>query len=159
MNTFEYSDKLLDLFLADIDTGIHWNDTSHRYEYDDGSPVATKDVPLALSVGFNGTDESIANKLRQEDVAAEEFNSDSSLPFIAFYFAGADITRNDYMNRAILRIDIYAKSYADVTAIRARIVELIHSTFDERVRAEGQRSSGINNVYKYRLEFTPLIFT
>ena len=159
MNTFEYSDKLLDLFLADIDSGIHWNDTSHRYEYDDGFPVATKDVPLALSVGFDGTDESIANKLRQEDVAAEEFNSDSSLPFIAFSIAGADITREDYMTRAILRIAIYAKSYADVTAIRARTAELIHSTFDERVRAEGQRSSGINNVYKYRLEFTPLIFT
>ena len=159
MNTFEYSDKLMELFVADIDAGIHWNSTSHRYEYDDGTPVNIKDVPLATSLRFDGTDETISIRLRQENVAVEEFNSETSLPFLAFYFADADKTRNDYVNKAILRVDIYAKYYGDVAPIRARVVELIHRTFDERVRAEGQRSSGITNVYKYRLEFTPLIFT
>ena len=63
------------------------------------------------------------------------------------------------MNLGILRIDIYADSRDNTTAIRRRIVELIHDTFDERIRAEGQRISGIKDVYKYRLEFTPLILS
>ena len=66
---------------------------------------------------------------------------------------------NDYLNLGLLRIDIYTSYRDDVEPIRKRIVDIIHERFDERVRAEGQRSSGITNVYKYRLEFTPLIFT
>ena len=132
MNTFEYNEALWGLFTAD-----------------------TTMITL-LSVGTG--DASYAKKFKQQDVDPTEFSAES-LPTVAFYFADAEKTRNDYVNRSILRIDIYASNYNDVAPIRARIVELIHSAFDERVRAEGQRSSGITNVYKYRLEFTPLVFT
>ena len=73
---------------------------------------------------------------------------------------------NDETLVKLLDVDVddessYVKHYRqeDVAPIRKRIVDIIHERFDERVRAEGQRSSGITNVYKYRLEFTPLIFT
>ena len=132
MNTFEYSTKLCTLLMTD-------------------------DKIIEL-LGIDGSDASFVTKLRQQDVMSEEITSEA-LPFVAFYFADAEKTRNDYMNKAILRIDIYAHEYADVAKIRARIVELVHSEFDERIRAEGQYSSGIPSIYKYRLEFTPLVFT
>ena len=133
MNAFEYSNELWNLF--------------------------TNDETLVKALNVDVNDESSYSKhYRQDDVAPELFNVEN-LPFVAFYFADAGSTVNDYLNLGLLRIDIYASYRDDVEPIRKRIVDLIHERFDERVRAEGQRSSGITNVYKYRLEFTPLIFT
>lgn len=133
MNSFEYTDKLWDIF--------------------------TNDSTLISLLNVNVNDDSsYVLKFRQEDIAPEEFSPDN-LDFIAFYFSDANITINDFMNKGLLRIDIYSSIRDNVAPIRKRIVDLIHENFDERIRAEGQYSSGIVNVYKYRLEFTPLIFT
>lgn len=133
MNAFEYGNELWNLF--------------------------TNDETLVQSLNVDVNDESSYSKhYRQDDVAPELFSVEN-LPFIAFYFADATSTVNDYLNLGLLRIDIYTSYRDDVEPIRKRIVEIIHENFDERIRAEGQRSSGITNVYKYRLEFTPLIFT
>ena len=133
MNAFEFGNELWNLF--------------------------TNDETLVKLLDVDVDDESSYVKhYRQEDVAPELFNVEN-LPSIAFYFADADSTVNDYLNLGLLRIDIYTSYRDDVEPIRKRIVDIIHERFDERVRAEGQRSSGITNVYKYRLEFTPLIFT
>ena len=133
MNAFEFGDELWDLF--------------------------TNDETLMKLLDVDVNDESSYSKhYRQDDVAPELFNVEN-LPFVAFYFADAGSTVNDYLKLGLLRIAIYASYRDDVEPIRKRIVDLIHERFDERVRAEGQRSSGITNVYKYRLEFTPLIFT
>lgn len=133
MNAFEFGNELWNLF--------------------------TNDEILVKLLDVDVDDESSYVKhYRQEDVAPELFNVEN-LPSIAFYFADAGSTVNDYLNLGLLRIDIYTSYRDDVESIRKRIVDIIHERFDERVRAEGQRSSGITNVYKYRLEFTPLIFT
>lgn len=133
MNSFDYSDTLWDIF--------------------------SNDSKLVELLGIDTEDESsYALKLRQEDVVPEEYDVDN-FPFIAFYFSEANITRNDYMNKGLLRIDIYSHTRDAVKHIRERIVELVHENVDERIRSEGQYSSGVRNVYKYRLEFTPLIFT
>ena len=133
MTSYEFIDKLWDIF--------------------------TNDSELTTLLGVATTDDaSYADKFRERDRDADEFDADN-LPCIAFYFADANTTKNDFMNLGILRIDIYADSRDNTTAIRRRIVELIHDTFDERIRAEGQRISGIKDVYKYRLEFTPLILS
>lgn len=133
MNAFEYTDKIWDIFVND---------------------------PMLLDLLEVDTrnEESYAKKIRQEDFMPEEFDA-SSLDFIAFYFADAEMTVNDFLNNGILRFDIYSNIRDRVVPIRERIVTLMHENFDTRVRAEGQRSSGITNVYKYRLEFKPLIFT
>ena len=133
MNAFEYGNELWNLF--------------------------TNDETLVQALNVDVNDESSYSKhYRQDDVAPELFSVEN-LPFIAFYFADATSTDNDYLNLGLLRVDIYTSYRDDVEPIRKRIVEIIHENFDERIRAEGQRSSGITNVYKYRLEFTPLIFT
>lgn len=133
MNAFEYTDKIWDIFTNDPEL-------------------------LELLEVDTRNEESYAIKIRQEDFMPEEFNA-SDLDFIAFYFADAEITVNDFLNNGILRFDIYSNLRDRVVPIRERIVTLMHENFDARVRAEGQRSSGITNVYKYRLEFRPLIFT
>lgn len=133
MNAFEFGDELWNLFTND------------------------ETLVKLLDVGVND-ESSYVKHYRQEDVAPELFNVEN-LPSIAFYFADAGSTVNDYLNLGLLRIDIYTSYRDDVEPIRNRIVDIIYERFDERVRAEGQRSSGITNVYKYRLEFTPLIFT
>lgn len=133
MNAFEYGNELWNLF--------------------------TNDETLVQALNVDANDESSYSKhYRQDDVAPELFSVEN-LPFIAFYFADATSTVNDYLNLGLLRVDIYTSYRDDVEPIRKRIVEIVHEHFDERIRAEGQRSSGITNVYKYRLEFTPLIFT
>ncbi|SFB09896.1 hypothetical protein [Selenomonas ruminantium] len=98
-----------------------------------------------------------ASKFRRRDQEVDEFEP-KDLNFIAFYFVDATVTQNAYMNRGILRIEIYTKTRSETGKIRERIVHLMHEHFDERVCAEGQRSSGIKDIYKYRLEFMPLIF-
>ena len=62
-------------------------------------------------------------------------------------------------NLGYLYIDIYAPTREAVPAIRKIIVDTMHEHFNERVRNEGQQQSGVHAVYKYRLEFTPLIST
>lgn len=133
MNAFEYSEKLWDIF--------------------------TNDEELVTLLNVNTRDNrSYALKFRQQDMLPEEFEPEE-LDFIAWYFSDAYITPNDFMNLGILKIDIYTSMRDNVALIRKRIVDLIHENFDERVRGEGQYTSGIVNVYKYRLEFTPLVFT
>lgn len=133
MTSYEFIDRLWDMF--------------------------TNDAELSALLAVDAADESsYAEKFREQDRDVNEFEA-GDLPYIAFYFADADTTRNDYMNLGILRIDIYADSRDHTTAIRKRIAALMHAQFDERIRAEGQRTSGIKDVYKYRLEFTPLILS
>lgn len=133
MNTNAYIDKL-------------WN-------------IFTNDPELVKLLQLNPEDDaSYAEKYHEQDRPVDEFEADS-LPFIAFYFTDAATTKNDFMNLGFLYIDIYAGSRDDSTTIRDRIVELMHKNFDERVRAEGQRSSGVKNVYKYRVAFTPLVLS
>lgn len=103
-------------------------------------------------------DEDYSLKIRQEDVSAEGYDADK-LPFIAMYFYEAWTTYNDFANLGYLYIDIYAPTREAVPAIRKIIVDTMHEHFNERVRNEGQQQSGVHAVYKYRLEFTPLIST
>lgn len=131
MNTFEYSDMLWDLFTND------------------------EELTTLLEVDSND-DSSYAIKFRQENFMPEEFES-SLLNFIAWYFPETFSTYNDYMGRGILAIDIYAQTIADVPAIRERIVKLMFEHFNLVVYSEGQYQSGIRDVYKYRLEYVPLV--
>lgn len=131
MNTFDYVEELWSLFTANEEL---------------------KDL-----LGIDD-DEDYAIKIRTEDVMAEGYEVDK-LPFITIYFSEAWITENDFMNQGYLCIDIYAAMRNEVPEIRKIIVDTMHDHFDERVRNEGQQQSGIHAVYKYHLEFRPLVFT
>ena len=131
MNTFDYVEELWSLFTANEEL---------------------KDL-----LGIDD-DEDYAIKIRTEDVMAEGYEVDK-LPFITIYFSEAWITENDFMNQGYLCIDIYAAMRNEVPEIRKIIVDTMQNHFDERVRNEGQQQSGIHAVYKYHLEFRPLVFT
>lgn len=131
MNTFDYVEKLWSLF--------------------------TTNEELKNLLGIDD-DEDYAIKIRTEDVMAEGYEVDK-LPFITIYFSEAWTTENDFMNQGYLCIDIYAAMRNEVPEIRKIIVDTMHNHFDERVRNEGQQQSGIHAVYKYHLEFRPLVFT
>lgn len=131
MNTFDYVEELWSLFTANEEL---------------------KDL-----LGIDD-DEDYAIKIRTEDVMAEGYEVDK-LPFITIYFSEAWITENDFVNQGYLCIDIYAAMRNEVPEIRKIIVDTMHNHFDERVRNEGQQQSGIHAVYKYHLEFRPLVFT
>lgn len=131
MNTFDYVEELWSLFTANEEL---------------------KDL-----LGIDD-DEDYAIKIRTEDVMAEGYEVDK-LPFINIYFSEAWVTENDFMNQGYLCIDIYAAMRNEVPEIRKIIVDTMHNHFDERVRNEGQQQSGIHAVYKYHLEFRPLVFT
>ena len=131
MNTFDYVEELWSLFTANEEL---------------------KDL-----LGIDD-DEDYAIKIRTEDVMAEGYEVDK-LPFITIYFSEAWVTENDFMNQGYLCIDIYAAMRNEVPEIRKIIVDTMHNHFDERVRNAGQQQSGIHAVYKYHLEFRPLVFT
>jgi len=133
MNTFAYTEKMAKIFTED------------------------KVLRELLKAGKPRNMREFALKFRRRDQEVDEFEP-RDLNFIAFYFADASVTNNAYMNKGILRIEIYTKTRSETGKIRERIVYLMHEHFDERVCAEGQRSSGIKDIYKYRLEFMPLIF-
>ena len=121
--------------------------------------IFTGDEPLRrlLKAGEPKNMRAFASKFRRRDQEVDEFEP-KDLNFIAFYFADANATGNAYMNKGLLRIEIYTKTRSETGKIRERIVHLMHEHFDQRVCAEGQRVSGIKDIYKYRLEFMPLIF-
>ena len=131
MNTFDYVEELWSLFTANEEL---------------------KDL-----LGIDD-DEDYAIKIRTEDVMAEGYEVDK-LPFITIYFSEAWVTENDFMNQGYLCIDIYAAMRNEVPQLRKIIVDTMHNHFDERDRNERQQQSGIHAVYKYHLEFRPLVFT
>lgn len=137
MNTFDIQDALFTAFASD------------------------EELCTLLQINVEDMDEdskySVLNtKLRREDFAPEQF-SDGTLDFIAFYFADADTTGNYLVNAGLLRLDIYVQYRYNAGLIRKRVLQLIRNIFDIRLVAEGQKQSDITNVYKYRLEFLPLV--
>lgn len=131
MNCFEYVDKICSL--------------------------CTNNEQLVELLGIT-TDDDYELKIRTEDVMAEGYEAEN-LPYIAIYFAEAWKTYNDFTNLGFLYIDIYAAMRNSVPAIRKILVDIMHDNFDVRVRNEMQTPSGVHAVYKYRLEFTPLVST
>lgn len=120
-----------------------------------------KELCDLLSINTDGLDEDamyelLNKKLRREDFAPTEFTEDT-LDFIAFYFADSDTTGNYLVNSGLLRLDIYSKYRYSAGLVRKRCVRLIKKAMDIQVVAEGQKQSEVTNVYKYRLEFLPLV--
>lgn len=141
MNTFQYTEKLAKIFTGDEVLRRCLKIEKTR----PGAPFCPE------------KDRAFSLKFRRRDQEVDEFEP-RDLNFIAFYFVDANTTKNAYMNKGILRIDIYTKTRFDAGKIRERIVSLMHEHFDERVCSEGQRTSGIKEIFKYRLEFMPLVF-
>ena len=82
-----------------------------------------------------------------------------NMPLVSIYIPDADITNNYLVNKALLRIEVFTAN-----RIKAKnLVKVIRKIMREKVHlytvAEGQQPCDIQNVYKYRLEYLPLIFS
>lgn len=133
MNTFEYLESLWGLF--------------------------TDDAELIALMGLGESDD-YSNSIYLQEMPAEEFSPDK-LPMLEIYFADSESTYNDFAKRGILHIDIMVNR-SDISLagkIRKRIVELMFQAYNEVSRGEGQYESGIRDIYKYRVVYTPLVNT
>lgn len=133
VNTFEYLDSLWNLF--------------------------TGDEELLTLMNLNGEDD-YSYAIHLQEMPAEKFSPDY-LPMLEVYFADSEPTYNDFAKRGILHIDIMVNRSDPSLAgkIRKRIVELMFQTYNEVSRGEGQFESGIRDIYKYRVVYTPLVNT
>lgn len=86
----------------------------------------------------------------QEGIVLE----DNQLPFLAFYVGDAVPTRNYLVNKGFLYVDYFVTF--DAGPIAKKVRELL-KTKGWQLVSEGERSTGIPNVYKYRDIFAPLI--
>ena len=82
-----------------------------------------------------------------------------NMPLVSIYIPDADITNNYLVNKALLRIEVFTSTRAKAKGL----VKVIRKIMREKVHlytvAEGQQPCDIQNVYKYRLEYLPVIFS
>ena len=95
-------------------------------------------------------------RFRREDQLADVITAEDT-DFIAFYFTDANVTRNHLANKGILNIDYYCSNRYQAQIISARVREIIQANFEITKVYEGQKSSGITGVYKYRERYAPII--
>lgn len=81
-----------------------------------------------------------------------------TLPFVSFVFIDATPTNNYLRNKGLLEIDIVCSVDYEAGQIYKVIVPLLQQHFDDfRIVAEGEASSGISGIYRYRIRFKPLV--
>lgn len=82
-----------------------------------------------------------------------------NMPLVSIYIPDADITNNYLVNKALLRIEVFTANRVKVK----NLIKIIRKIMREKVHlytvAEGQQPCDIQNVYKYRLEYLPVIFS
>jgi len=101
----------------------------------------SNDPALAELLGLSEEADNYSSKIYLQEMPVEEYDTDN-LPMIEVYFADAESTFNDFAKKGILHIDIMVNK-AEMFA----------------AGGEGQFESGIRDIYKYRVVYTPLINT
>lgn len=100
----------------------------------------------------------VNQKLRREYQTPEVIEYDDC-PFISFYFMHSEKSKHNWLvNIGDLYIDVYANSMYDIEKIVTRFRQIMKENPNKMLlNYEGQHFSGVNNVYKYRLIYNPLI--
>lgn len=98
------------------------------------------------------------DKLRREYQTAEVIEAEDC-PFISYYFMHSEKNKHNWLvNIGDLYIDVYANSMYDIEKIVTRFRNIMKNNSNKiLLNYEGQHFSGVNNVYKYRLIYNPLI--
>ena len=99
------------------------------------------------------------NKKINREYQTAEIIKPKDVPFISYYFMHSEKSKRNWLvNIGDLYVDVYASSMYEVELIVTRFRELmIDSNLGMLLNYEGQHFSGVNNVYKYRLIYNPLI--
>ena len=82
-----------------------------------------------------------------------------NMPLVSIYIPDADITNNYLVNKALLRIEVFTSTRAKAKGLVKVIRKIMRDKIHLHTVAEGQQPSDIQNVYKYRLEYLPAVFS
>lgn len=82
-----------------------------------------------------------------------------NMPLVSIYIPDADITNNYLVNKALLRIEVFTSTRVKAKSLVKVIRKIMRDKIHLHTVAEGQQPSDIQNVYKYRLEYLPAIFS
>lgn len=82
-----------------------------------------------------------------------------NMPLVSIYIPDADITNNYLVNKALLRIEVFTSTRAKAKGLVKAIRKIMRDKIHLHTVAEGQQPSDIQNVYKYRLEYLPAVFS
>ena len=82
-----------------------------------------------------------------------------NMPLVSIYIPDADITNNYLVNKALLRIEVFTSTRVKAKSLVKVIRKIMRDKIHLHTVAEGQQTSDIQNVYKYRLEYLPAIFS
>lgn len=120
--------------------------------------IENKDFLNYLEVDSKDNLELLSKKMNLQELNMNFFKS-GNMPLVSIYIPDADISNNFLVNKALLRIEVFTSTRVKAKNLIKLIRSVLRSQFDLYVVAEGQQTCDIKNVYKYRLEYLPLIFS
>lgn len=120
--------------------------------------IENKDFLNYLEVDSKDNLELLSKKMNLQELNMNFFKSEN-MPLVSIYIPDADISNNFLVNKALLRVEVFTSTRVKAKNLIKLIRSVLRSQFDLYVVAEGQQTCDIKNVYKYRLEYLPLIFS
>lgn len=114
---------------------------------------------LQVDIETQGDDLELLNQKLSREYQTAEVIEPEDCPFISYYFMHSEKSKHNWLvNIGDLYIDIYANSIYDIEKIVTRFRQLMKDMPNKMLlNYEGQHFSGVNNVYKYRLIYNPLV--
>lgn len=87
------------------------------------------------------------------------FFEPKNMPLVSIYIPDADVTNNFLINHALLRIESFTPSRVKAKGLIKTIRKIMREDLNLHTITEGQQPCDIKNVYKYRLEYFPMVFS
>lgn len=119
-----------------------------------------KDSSFLLALKVKDINDTIllSKKINLQMLNMELFDV-NNVPLVSIYIPDADITDNFLINRAILRIESYTTNRIQAKALVKAIKNIVRNKFELRIVSEGEQPCDIKNIYKYQLEYLPMVWS
>lgn len=115
--------------------------------------LVTADPDIDIDEYYNQLNDRIRRSQNDPTLITEE-----SLPFISIAFIDSKETKNYLVNKGVLEIEIFAPNRYIAKLISDRTNDLLKATFEDfKIISEGQKYSGLQNIYCYCIRYMPLI--
>ena len=98
----------------------------------------------------------LSKKMNLQELKMELFNP-ALMPLVSIYFPEAYTSWNYLVSRGLLRIETYTTNRTDAKKLIKQIRLVLKEKLDMYTANESEQPCDIKNVYKYRLEYMPLI--
>lgn len=119
-----------------------------------------KDSSFLLALKVKDINDTIllSKKINLQMLNMELFDV-NNVPLVSIYIPDADVTDNFLINRAILRIESYTTNRIQAKALVKAIKNIVRNKFELRIVSEGEQPCDIKNIYKYQLEYLPMVWS